>query len=51
MFSKQAYNLNVCSGERDSEIIIIPRNELTKCFSDAEIDKIRTQTLVEFPNE
>ena len=42
MFSKKPYPLNVCSGERESEIIIIPRNELAKCFTEVEIDKIRT---------
>ena len=51
MFSKKPYSINVHSNQRESQLIVIPRTELMKCFSEIEIDKIRTQPCVEFPNE
>ena len=39
------------SAERNSELIIIPRSEIMNCFTEKEIEKLKTQPLIEFPSE
>eukprot|EP00347_Sterkiella_histriomuscorum_P009475 403341070 len=51
LLSKKTYQINVCSFERGSSLIVIPRTELMKCFTEIEIDKIRTQPCITFPSE
>jgi len=42
MLSKKPYLINLCSAERGSQLIVIPRTELMKSFTEIELDKIRT---------
>ncbi|CDW87639.1 UNKNOWN [Stylonychia lemnae] len=51
VLNKKPYLINLCAAERGSQLIVIPRTELMKCFTEIELDKIRTQPCVIFPNE
>ena len=46
LFERTPYILNICSAARDCELIIIPRIELLKCFSEKELEKIKTSATV-----
>ena len=41
----------MCSAESGSELIYIPRSEVSKVFVELELDKIKTLRLVMFPDE
>jgi hypothetical protein len=51
LLGKKPYSLNVCSAERGCVLMLISRNDLVRVFSEAELLKIRTLKMVEFPNE
>jgi hypothetical protein len=48
---KTPYQVNVCSAERDCELLLISRNDLLRVFSEAELIKIRTLKMIQFPTE
>ena len=43
--------MSVCSAERGSELIYIPKSDIYKVFVEAEIAKIKSLRLVSFPEE
>ncbi|TNV84190.1 hypothetical protein FGO68_gene8219 [Halteria grandinella] len=49
--NRPAYQVNICSAERDSILMMVSRGEVMKLFSEQELGKIRQLRLVEFPSE
>jgi hypothetical protein len=49
--AKSPYQVNVCSAERDCELLLISRIDLIRVFSEAELIKIRTLKMIQFPTE
>ena len=45
------YNINICSGEKNSELIVINKVDLYKHFTMQEIDSFKTSSTVVFPDD
>lgn len=46
LLGKTPYGINVCSAERDCELLLISRNDILRVFTEAEIIKIRTLKMI-----